>query len=756
MKKKASFVFRKISFAVFAAIILLGALNLRITGIHFGFPDLVYGDEHILSGKALQMMANASLRPDNMNRPVFYAYLLIPFYALTGILHFVRFAAGFADEPSFIKMWRYYEVGRYITAAFGTMLTGVVFLTAYKKKGLLAAIIAGTLCACGTVQVKFSHFIKEDVPTAFFSACTFYFVFQYVKTDRIKHILAAACFAGITVGAKYTAAFIPLAVAAAVMNSVDSRSLLKFKPMSRKTALAGAALLVSAAAFFAVNPYALIDFNRFISPIKELHLQRLIETESADLSGADKAAGIVARLSGLKNPFKGIIQDMGLFSAGAAFLWFTVKLLKRNRAAVAYAAFFIPTVVIIGRNPIFHPSYILPLVPVLYLFAALSIIEAAKCIFKQKPDSFGLNNVGYLAFIFMLTGIFLYQPLINVRAQNREFRKKDTRSALREWISENLNPEKVKIAKSGNIPPLPGFCVREYWTLGEHSFHWYLNRGYTHFAVNQDSRFREYGKIMQSKVKGFDDFYLKLRSMTPLQSFHPDDAYSGPPLDIYQASPEKMILDINDEERVLFDNGAALLAAEIQPKKLKPWDFFNIALYIENYVIIDKNFLIELIIEKDSRVLIRDAKLPFDGFRLPENWKPGQLIIEDRKFRVPEKNRQLSGETAQQKLLYPDIDRGFVMDMKSLGRFSIKRNHYRQSHYTTLKLMHGKKLPLEPNAISSSMQIYSQKTAEMGMYDIYLKLIDTDGRLVEPIDKESPRIKIGEIEITAKQGERRI
>lgn len=729
---------------VIVAIVVM-ALLVRWYGTWFGLPDLVYGDEHILSGKALQMLASLNLRPDNFNRPLFYAYVLMPVYALSAIVMLLGFILGFFDAPAFIEMWRYYQVGRIVTVLFGTATIPLLYHLGKKVYGKKVATLAALFLSLGTVHVQFSHYVKEDVPTTFLGLLSFLFSVQVCRDRRLRGYLLAGFFAGLTAATKYTGAliFLALMMAHLLQGREGGKSfgrIILSKELFWGVSFVGLGFVVG-------NPYALLDFKDFIRPIARIHIAKLV-LPASEIAGIESisAGSVIGSLSRVIN---GFVADMGVAGLVLAAAGLIYALYRRDKVAALYLAFSMPTFLLVVSYEYFFPSYILPLTPILYLLGARLIVDITDWVGGKIHHRYASIPV-----LIMAAGVALYVPAGRVIANDRRLAQKDTRSIAREWVANHVPHGKAKIAKEGEIPPIPGYFVSEYWGFGCHSLDWYRQRGYAYLIVNQDIRWRRLLDPNSQSAREFyatcpdlDQFYDDLSMLDPAVEIPGDSSRAGPTIKIYQlqANMEEVTPPISTE--VTFGDKLRLRGYDISPRVLQPWNYFNIALYWESLGDLNEDYAFRTTIERNGDVLIAHEFQPLGGFYPTSQWRRGEIVVDDRNYRVPAADRQIATDEDQQRLLYPDLQRGFRVRLGNIGIVTIKRQSAGPDSETVLLALERQVRGNAAQRADTDIVVYSDMSAAPGTYHVWLEVKRPDGALLEVTETSSARLDLGTLVI---------
>ena len=160
--------------SVLLVLILLIALALRVWGSGFGLPAYTryHPDEHALVERAAEILWTGDWNLQRFNYPPAYAYVQAIGYA-------IYFLYGVTQDlwlylPTFIVP-NYYQVGRLLTAVFGTLTVLVVYLTGRQFSGRRTGLLAAALLGGNYLHIIHSHYATFDVMVGFWASLTLLF-----------------------------------------------------------------------------------------------------------------------------------------------------------------------------------------------------------------------------------------------------------------------------------------------------------------------------------------------------------------------------------------------------------------------------------------------------------------------------------------------------------------------------------------------------------------------------------------------------
>lgn len=329
----------------------LAALGLYLAGITWGLPNTFNADEPHLVNLAVSF-GGGSLRPALFKYPTLWPYVLffsygIYFLAWSGLAlrHGVsEFAGFFAWHPA-----GFYLIGRLLSACFGLMGALVVWRTEREFRSRTGIPWAALLLAFAPVIVELAHSCKPDNLMFFFASAAWYFALKIHREGSRRAHWACGAFLGLALSCQYTA--LPTALVLPLAHFFTR------KKTSRRFLAEG--LGAAALGFFAGSPYALLDFPRFWTGVKEI-------AQLSTLEAWDR-----------KTVFRAVLANLGSFAsagsiAGLAALLGLMRLADKERdlALVLFGPILLYVAVLSNSPDGGWPRYLLGCYPALALLAS--------------------------------------------------------------------------------------------------------------------------------------------------------------------------------------------------------------------------------------------------------------------------------------------------------------------------------------------------------------------------------------------------
>jgi MFS family permease len=421
---------RAASVLLFAICVL--AAGLRLLALAYGLPATYNPDETPIMNRALAF-AKGDLNPHNFLYPSLYFYALfaweVLFYLagrIAGLYHSVDdFQREFFTDPS-----RLFLAGRALTTLFGVATVPALFAFGRRLYGSPTGLIAAAFLAVAPVAVRDAHYVKLDVPVAFFVVLTHVVIAKLVTdpaaAERPRSWAIAGLFAGLTVSTHYYAAFIVLPIAlVAVMEGRRTGRWAHACGMLAVAAIATMAGFIIGTPFFFVEPQTAL---RDIVAVREIDIDRAVESTGAFTSFA-RYADIL---------FRDAVGWPVCVLAAIGFIWAIVADARRGLVLGAFTAAFLVFV----SNTVPMSRYLNVILPLMGLAAAYAIVRISRHVGPRA-----------MAAATALTALAMTPGLITSIRTDLFFRQTDTRTLAREYVESNI-PSGVSILVQPYSAPL--------------------------------------------------------------------------------------------------------------------------------------------------------------------------------------------------------------------------------------------------------------------------------------------------------------
>ena len=269
------------STAVLLGICLLAA-GLRLLALAYGLPATYNPDETPILNRALAF-AKGDLNPHNFLYPSLYLYALfaweVLFFAVGRAVGWFAsldaFQREFFTDPS-----RLFLAGRALTALFGIATVPALYWFGRRLYDETTGLAAAAFMAVAPVAVRDAHYVKLDVPTAFFVTLAYAALARLVVGDpggpasRPWSWVLAGYIGGLAMASHYYALFIcvPFA-AAAVIQGERTGNWRAAAGLLLAAALGTIAGFVTGCPFFFVEPRTAM---RDIAGVRQVDIDRAV------------------------------------------------------------------------------------------------------------------------------------------------------------------------------------------------------------------------------------------------------------------------------------------------------------------------------------------------------------------------------------------------------------------------------------------------------------------------------------------------
>lgn len=401
------------------AAILLVAFGLRLHNLGFGLPSLYDPDEPLFVIKAAELLGEGTLNPRWFGHP---GTITIYLTALTSLAVFLwGFVSGSWSGVSDFTAAAFADPGllflpaRLVMVLLGVISVWLTYSVGRILHGTRVGLAAAALLAINSLHVVWSQVIRTDINASVFMLGALYFSVRVVKHGALRDYALAGILTGVAVATKWPAASIFISIiGASIARTRVSND--RWFTEAHKLALAAAAAL---AALIVSSPFLLLDW----------------QTVLQDLSGEARPI----HLGHTGEGFLGNLIAYSRFQIAGTMGWVALILIgggvvisSKNSAESRWtllpaAALFLA---VICSQQLIWSRWILPLMPMLSIFAAVSIVWLADRIATRART----RAILILAPLLVLCAL---PSLINTHAAIRE-RENDTRIMASNWAMNHI------------------------------------------------------------------------------------------------------------------------------------------------------------------------------------------------------------------------------------------------------------------------------------------------------------------------------
>jgi 4-amino-4-deoxy-L-arabinose transferase-like glycosyltransferase len=438
------------------AAILLLAFGLRIWGSGFGLPAYAryHPDEHALVERAAAILWTGDWNLHRFNYPSFYAYVQAGAYAA----YFLWGAAqGQWNQILPFTLPQFYQVGRLVTAFFGTLTVLTVYLAGRelgrRRTGLLAAALLG---GC-YLHIIHSHYATFDVMLAFLIALTYLFSELIRAEQQPKWYFLAGLFAGLSGAAKYNGA---IALVIPLVAHMLATRWNKWGWLNGRILLAVGGFLLG---FFGGNPFALASLPEFLNG-----LAIVLNHYGTEQPGFEGAANWRWYLSVFLTS-----ADRFWFLAGAVGLVAVVW--RERQKGILLLAFPIVYYVFVSRFVVRFERNMVPLLPFLAVGGGWLLDVMADWLSQRLGRgaalSHGLAALGAI--------ILLLPPVLAGVLFDSTISETDHREVAGQWLEENVDEGSMIAHEHYSVPfDSTAYRVKDVMRISDHDLAWYQTEGY--------------------------------------------------------------------------------------------------------------------------------------------------------------------------------------------------------------------------------------------------------------------------------------
>jgi hypothetical protein len=406
--------------------VLLVAAVLRFQGLNWDQQIGAHPDERYVVDVASRLSFPERLNPFAAAPDVAYGHL--PLYLL---------AAASAFAPRIDPLL----VGRALSAAFDVGTVALTFGLGRRVHGEGAGLLGAGFVALTVAHVQQAHFYTVDTPLAFFVVGALLFAVRLAEEGRPVDGWLAGLWAGLAVGTKLTAGLlvVPLGVACSFVSTGEER----------RRAVVGC-MLGAGLAFLVTNPFTVVEPGTFLTNVAR---QAAIVRGTLDVPYTRQYRGTAPYVYPLVQQLRwGMGWLTGSFAIGGLALE-AVRAVREGFRPGRWVllAWTVASFSFVGGLYAKFPRYLLPLLPVLAVYAAGLVIRLAR---------------GCRLLLSMMSGLLLGALLVRSVALGAMYRTPHPWVRASEWFYEHVERGAIVAVEEWDHPlPLEaeshGYVLRE-------------------------------------------------------------------------------------------------------------------------------------------------------------------------------------------------------------------------------------------------------------------------------------------------------
>ena len=394
------------------------AALLRFYPIWFGLPFA-----HARPDETTALGLAGHIRGGDLNPHFFHwgSLTLYVFALVHGMASAVRRVLGLDPALSFTEM---VVSARATVALAGTLTVVVVYAAGRRMGGAVTGLLAALFLAVAILHVRESHFAMTDaLMTLLLTASLALLLEGTERTESgrdayARWFLAAGFAGGLAAATKYSAAAVLTAMGAAqVLLLVRDRS----RILSLGAWLPSAAFVLAfIAGFVTGTPYSILDFTQFESDVR------------FDITHLSGGHGINLGRGWWYHLTYSLPYGLGIPTFAAAIAGIPFTIYRYPRHAFVLWTFAVAFYASIGSGQTVFFRYILPLLPVLCLSAAVFVVEVASRIAARAHIAPAAATIG-------LALLVAGPAFVNSLWFDILLSRTDSRVLAAEWLTPRLN-----------------------------------------------------------------------------------------------------------------------------------------------------------------------------------------------------------------------------------------------------------------------------------------------------------------------------
>ena len=499
---------------------LVIALGLRVWGSGFGLPAYTryHPDEHALVERAAKILWTGNWNLERFNYPPAYAYVQAIGYSVYFLYGVTKGLWQYLPE---FTVPNYYQVGRLLTASFGTLTILVVYMIGRQIGNRRTGLLAATLLGANYLHIIHSHYATFDVVVGFWATLTLLFSELLRERQEAKWYLWAGLCAGLAGATKYNGAVVvALPILAHFLSARwDEWGWLN----SRLLLLLGAFLL----GFFGGNPFALGNLPDFLAGLATvLHHY------------GTQHPGFEGKANWRWYPGVFLRSADALWTIGGALglLALLVKEWKRGLLLVAFPAIYY---LLVSRFVVRFERNMVPLLPFLAIGGGLLIDSGADLLagrLRRAQFSCILAVAGVAVLVCL--------PLVATMVLDSELAQTDHRELAGQWVEENI-PTGSRIALEHYAIPFDydQYQVEDVIRASDHNLEWYVQQGFDIIVISDGvwEILRREPEIYAEKLDPLADIIGNSKLLAEFVPKPPGIAIAGyPTVEVYHFAPVRI------------------------------------------------------------------------------------------------------------------------------------------------------------------------------------------------------------------------
>jgi hypothetical protein len=522
---------------------LLGiACVVYLSGVRRELPFYYEGDERVLVQLAVRMAESEDPNPHWFGNPgstVLYPLALL--YRLSDVAWNGAPLLG-PDRP-LLERFRsdpgpFYLAGRCLNVAYALGSLPLLWLIgrrAFSESSALGGVLLAMLCP---LTLTHAQMVRTDASGLFFAMLALWTCLRVLEDPSARRFIVAGVAIGLAVASRY--------FLAALLAPLLGTSLALLQRARREHRVASAVLRMLAGfaavpvAFAAASPYFLLDLETALSS-----LRGEARTSHPGADGLSPVGNLIFYAGDV------IPGQLSLTAAILAALGLGIAIIRGGTGRRIVALFVVAFLLGIGVSPLHWPRWIIPILPLLAVFAAAALetlLARALAKPRLRPLTGRAVAIGLLA-LAVLPGLRMGKEAL------RGFRP-TTRLLARAWLVEHLPAGAKIVVERGTAPlfarqhmleerldgeprgslqlALPEghdievLLVRSLAEAG--SLEGYLGAGYRYAVAGLSVPLQD---LKQQEASFYQELFAKARELV---RFEPEQTRAGPTIRVFELS----------------------------------------------------------------------------------------------------------------------------------------------------------------------------------------------------------------------------
>jgi hypothetical protein len=412
--------------------ILLIAAALRVFPVWFGLPFLYARPDEAESISRAVGILNGDLNPH------FFHWPSLTFYVFAGALGTVSAIRSLAGLDHSLPVDVALIAARTAVAVAGTLTVIPLLRLGQRIGGQSVGLFAAGFLAVAPLHVRDSHFAMTDVlMTLLLTASLAALATAYdtargtVTGEGHRQFAIAGLLGGLATSAKYNAAVVVVSMAAAQILLVAAPGPGSWASR-RWRSLAPAAIFAAAfaAGFVAGTPYAVLDFPAFAADF------------SYDLTHLSGGHAVPLGRGWYAHAVRSLPYGCGLLLLVASLAGVAIGARRRPQHTFLIASFAAAYYAVIGSGYTVFFRYVLPLVPIVCLFAAMATSAAADVLVRPgRGMDISRGGTARTLAIVALIAVIAGPPALTSVLMDLVMGRTDSRVIAAQWLGPQLRPE---------------------------------------------------------------------------------------------------------------------------------------------------------------------------------------------------------------------------------------------------------------------------------------------------------------------------